>query len=53
MLDVVLMLNSDMPLLYPKQPAFVFMKSQNDLDLSVGKEPYSLNLVTVSDVLSR
>ncbi|KAJ9168973.1 hypothetical protein P3X46_020445 [Hevea brasiliensis] len=54
MLVVVLMLNSEMALPSPKQPAFIFRKSSNNSNSTLGEEgPCSVNEVTMTGVVTR
>ncbi|KAF2303571.1 hypothetical protein GH714_019250 [Hevea brasiliensis] len=54
MLVVVLMLNSEMALPSPKQPAFIFRKSSNNSNSTLGEEgSCSVNEVTMTGVVTR
>ena len=50
---VLLMLSSETTLPSPKQPAFVFRKTSNDLGLVAGGGFYSINDVTITMVEAR
>jgi hypothetical protein len=50
---VLLMLSSETTLPSPKQPAFVFRKTSNDLGLVAGGGFYSINGVTITMVEAR
>lgn len=54
MLVVVLMLNSEMALPSPKQPAFIFRKSINNSNSTLGEEgSCSVNELTITGVVTR
>jgi hypothetical protein len=55
MLAVVFMLSSETEIPSPKQPAFLFRKSDNNPDIAVDIEDgqYSLNEVTITDIACR
>ncbi|XP_043806213.1 G-type lectin S-receptor-like serine/threonine-protein kinase RKS1 isoform X2 [Manihot esculenta] len=50
---VLLMLNSEITLPSPKQPAFVFIKSSNNSCKAVAEQFGSVNELTISEVVSR
>ena len=50
---VLLMLSSETTLPSPKQPAFIFRRATNDLELIIGRELYSINDVTITKLEAR
>ncbi|KAJ8773838.1 hypothetical protein K2173_008301 [Erythroxylum novogranatense] len=53
MLDVVFLLNNDMPLPYPRQPGSIFHRTYNPNQLAGEEGPNSVNTITITTTLAR
>ncbi|KAJ8773776.1 hypothetical protein K2173_006426 [Erythroxylum novogranatense] len=53
MLDVVFLLNNDMPLPCPRQPGFIFHRTYNSNPLAQEEGPNSINTITITTTLAR